>query len=166
MPCSSRIGSTLLIHPCSTLPCPRSQLHCLVRLVRLLLPLVSFAPRGGRACWHMLLSLFLSPQRRSLMTSPGNSAGLFDSGLLAEVVAQVHSSSQISSNLALSRSLHRGRPSQTPSSSPLTGPRLPSFSRGRPYGKRSASSPRSGSRKRFRGGKGAAPSSGPLGFRR
>ena len=105
-------------------------------------------------------------QRRSLMTSPGNSAGLFDSGLLAEVVAQVHSSSQISSNLALSRSLRRGRPSQTPSSSPLTGPRLPSFSRGRPYGKRSASSSRSGSRKRFRGGKGAAPSSGPSGFRR
>ena len=105
-------------------------------------------------------------QRHSLMTSPGNSAGLFDSGLLAEVVAQVHSSSQISSNLALSRSLRRGRPSQTPSSSPLTGPRLPSFSRGRPYGKRSASSSRSGSRKRFRGGKGAAPSSGPSGFRR
>ena len=105
-------------------------------------------------------------QRRSLMTSPGNSSGLFDSGLLAEVVAQVHSSSQISSNLALSRSLRRGRPSQTPSSSPLTGPRLPSFSRGRPYGKRSASSSRSGSRKRFRGGKGAAPSSGPSGFRR
>ena len=105
-------------------------------------------------------------QRRSLMTSPGNSSGLFDSGLLAEVVAQVHSSSQISSNLALSRSLRRGRPSQTPSSSPLTGPRLPSFSRGRPYGKRSASSSRSGSRKRFRGGKGAAPSSGPSGFQR
>ena len=93
-------------------------------------------------------------QKRSLMTSPGTSSGLFDSGLLAEVVAQVHSSSQISSNLALSRSLRRGRPSQTPSSSPLTGPRLPSFSRGRPYGKRSASSSRSGSRKRFRGGKG------------
>ena len=101
-------------------------------------------------------------QKRSLMTS----SGLFDSGLLAEVVAQVHSSSQISSNLALSRSLRRGRPSQTPSSSPLTGPRLPSFSRGRPYGKRSASSSRSGSRKRFRGGKGGAPSSGPSGFRR
>ena len=105
-------------------------------------------------------------QRRSLMTSPGNSVGLFNSGLLAEVVAQVHSSSQISSNLALSRSLRRGRPSQIPSSSPLTGPRLPSFYRGRPYGKRSASSSRSGSRKRFRGGKGAAPSSGPSGFRR
>ena len=105
-------------------------------------------------------------QKRSLMTSPGTSSGLFDSGLLAEVVAQVHSSSQISSNLALSRSLRRGRPSQAPSSSPLTGPRLPSFSRGRPYGKRSASSSRSGSRKRFRGGKGGAPSSGPLGFRR
>ena len=99
-------------------------------------------------------------QRRSLMTSPGNSVGLFNS------CHQVHSSSQISSNLTLSRSLRRGRPSQTPSSSPLTGPRLPSFSRGRPYGKRSASSSRSGSRKRFRGGKGAAPSSGPSGFRR
>ena len=48
-------------------------------------------------------------QKRSLMTSPGTSSGLFDSGLLAEVVAQVHSSSQISSNLALSRSLRRGR---------------------------------------------------------
>ena len=93
-------------------------------------------------------------QKRSLMTSPGSSSGLFDSGLLAEVVAQVYSSSQISSNLALSRSLRRGRPSQAPSSSPLTGPRLPSFSRGRPYGKRSASSSRSGSRKRFKGGKG------------
>ena len=100
-------------------------------------------------------------QKRSLTTS----SGLFDSGLLAEVVAQVHSSSQISSNLALSRSLRRGWSSQAPSSS-LTGPRLPSFSRGRPYGKRSASSSRSGSRKRFRGGKGGAPSSGPLGFRR
>ena len=105
-------------------------------------------------------------QKRSLMTSPGTSSGLFDSGLLAEVVTQVHSSSQISSNLALSRSLRRGRPSQAPSSSPLTGPRLSSFSRGRPYGKRSASSSRSGSRKCFRGGKGGAPSSGPSGFRR
>ena len=105
-------------------------------------------------------------QKRSLTTSPGTSSGLFDSGLLAEVVAQVHSSSQISSNLALSRSLRRGRSTQAPSSSPLTGPRLSSFSRGRPYGKCSASSSRSGSRKRFRGGKGGAPSSGPLGFRR
>ena len=39
-------------------------------------------------------------------------------------------------------------------SSPLTGPRLPSFARGRPSGKRSSSSSRSGGRKRFRGGKG------------
>ena len=105
-------------------------------------------------------------QKRSLTTSPGTSSGLFDSGLLAEVVAQVHSSSQISSNLALSRSLRRGRSTRAPSSSPLTGPRLSSYSRGRPYGKRSSSSSRSGSRKRFRGGKGGAPSSGPSGFRR
>ena len=101
-------------------------------------------------------------QRRSLTTSPG----LFDSGLLSEVVSQVHSSSQISSNLALSRSLRRGRSTPASSSSPLTGPCLPSFTRGRPYGKRSSSSSRAGGRKRFRDGKGGAPSSGPSGFRR
>ena len=89
-------------------------------------------------------------QKRSLTTS----SGLFDSGLLSEVVSQVHSSSQILSNLALSLSLRRGRSTPTSSSSPLTGPRLPSFTRGRPYGKRSSSSSRTGGRKRFRGGKG------------
>ena len=66
----------------------------------------------------------------------------------------MHSSSQISSNLALSRSLRRGRSAPASSSSPLTGPHLSSFTRGRPYGKRSSSSSRSGGRKRFRGGKG------------
>ena len=90
-------------------------------------------------------------QKRDLTVAPGSSSGLFDSELLSEVVAQVYSSSQISSNLALSRSLRRGR--STPSS-PLTGPRLPSFACGRPSGKRSSSSSRAGSRKRFRGGKG------------
>ena len=106
-------------------------------------------------------------QKRDLTVAPGSSSGLFDSELLSEVVAQVHSSSQISSNLALSRSLRRGR-SAPSSSSPLTGPRLPSFARGKPSGKRSSSSSRGGSRKRFRGGKGGrgAPSSGPSGFRR
>ena len=105
-------------------------------------------------------------QKRDLTVTPGSSSGLFDSELLSEVVAQVHSSSQISSNLALSRSLRRGRSTPPSSSSPLTGPRLPSFARGRPSGKRSSSSSRSGSRKRFRGGKGGAPSSGLSGFRR
>ena len=101
-------------------------------------------------------------QKRSLTTTPGSSSGLFDLELLSEVVSQVHSSSQISSNLALSRSLRRGRSAPASSSSPLSGPRLPSFTRGRLYGKRSSSSSRSGGRKRFRGGKGGAPS----GFRR
>ena len=105
-------------------------------------------------------------QKRDLTVTPGSSSGLFDTELLAEVVSQVQSSSQISSNLALSRSLRRGRSAPSSSSSPLTGPRLSSFARGRPYGKRSSSSSRSGSRKRFRGGKGGAPSSGPSGFRR
>ena len=89
-------------------------------------------------------------QKRSLTTTPGSSSGLFDS----EVVSQVHGSSQISCNLALLRSLCRGRSAPASSSSPLSGPRLPSFTRGRPYGKRSSSSSRSGGRKRFRGGKG------------
>ena len=93
-------------------------------------------------------------QKRDLTVTPGSSSGLFDSELLAEVVSQVQSSSQISSNLVLSRSLRRGRSAPSSSSSPLTGPRLPSFARGRPSGKRSSSSSRSGSRKRFRGGKG------------
>ena len=93
-------------------------------------------------------------QKCSLTTSPGSSSGLFDSELLSEVVSQVHSSSQISSNLALSRSLRRGRSTPASSSSPLTGPRLPSFTRGKPYGKRSSSSSRTGGRKRFRGSKG------------
>ena len=90
---------------------------------------------------------------------------LFNSSLLAEVISQVQSSSQVSSNLALSRAFHRGR-SNPSSSSPLTGPRLPSFARGRQSKKRSSSSSRSGGRKRFRGGKGGAPSSGPSGFRK
>ena len=90
-------------------------------------------------------------QKRSLTVTPGSSSGLFNEELLAKVVSQVQSSSQISSNLALSRSLLRGRSAPSSSSSPLTGPRSSSFSRGRPYGKRSSSSSRSGARKRFKG---------------
>ena len=105
-------------------------------------------------------------QKRSLTVTPGSSSGLFNAELLAEVVSQVHSSSQISSNLALSRYLRRGRSAPSSSSSPLTGPRSSSFSHGRPYGKRSSSSSRFGGCKRFKGGKGAASSSGPSGFRK
>ena len=77
-------------------------------------------------------------QKRDLTVTPGSSSGLFDTELLAEVVSQVQSSSQISSNLALSRSLRRGRSAPSSSSSPLTGSRLSSFARGRPYEKRSS----------------------------
>ena len=104
-------------------------------------------------------------QKRDLTVTPGSSTGLFNSSLLSEVISQVQSSSQVSSNLALSRAFRRGR-STPSSSSPLTGPRLPSFSRGRQSTKRSSSSSRSGGRKRFRGGKWGAPSSGPSGFRK
>ena len=103
-------------------------------------------------------------QKRSLTVTPGSSSGLFDAELLSEVVSQVQSSSQISSNLVLSRSLRRGRSAPSSSSSPLTGPRLSSFAHGRPYGKRSSSSSRSGSRKRFRGGKGGGSFFRTFGF--
>ena len=105
-------------------------------------------------------------QKRDLTVTPGSSSGLFDSELLAEVVSQVQSSSQILSNLALSHSLRRGRSTPSSSSSPLTGPRLPSFARGRPSGKRSSSSSRSGSCNCFRGGKGGGGGSffRPFGF--
>ena len=96
-------------------------------------------------------------QRRSPTVAPGSANALFNEGILAEVVEQVQRSSQVSSNLAVSRSLGRGR-SAPSSSSPLTGPRSSSAPRGRPYGKRSSSSSRSGGRKRFKGSKGAAPS--------
>ena len=93
-------------------------------------------------------------QRRSLTVTPGSSSGLFNEELLTEVISQVQRSSQISSNLAVSRSLGMGKSAPSSSSSPLTGPRSSGFSRGRPYGKRSSSSYRSGGRKRFKGGKG------------
>ena len=103
-------------------------------------------------------------QRRSLTVAPGSSDGLFNEDILAEVVAQVQRSS-LTSNLAVSRSLSRGR-SRPSSSSPLVDPHSSGPPRGRPYGKRSSSSSRSGGRKRFRGGKGSAPSSKPSGFRK
>ena len=105
-------------------------------------------------------------QRRSLTVAPGSSSGLFNKDILAEVVAQVQRSLLISSNLAVSRSLSRGR-SRPSSSSPLVDPHSSGPPRvGRPYGKRSSSSCRSGGRKHFRGGKGSAPSSKPSGFRK
>ena len=104
-------------------------------------------------------------QRRSLTVAPGSTTGLFNEDL-SEVVAQVQRSSFISSNLAVSRLLGRGK-SCASSSSPLVDPSALGPPRaGRPYGKHSASSSRSGGRNRFRGGKGSAPSSKPSGFRK
>ena len=105
-------------------------------------------------------------QRRSLIWARGSRTGLFDEALLGDVVAQVQRSSLISSNLALLRSFGRSN-SGASSSSPFVDP---SSSRppcgGRMSGKRSASSSRFGGGKRFRGGKGSAPSSKPSGFRK
>ena len=105
-------------------------------------------------------------QRRALTVSPGSETTLFNEEILSVIVAQVQQSSLISSNLAVSKSLGRGR-GRSSSSSPLVDPSAPGSSRsGRPHGKRSASSSRFGGCKRFRGGKGSAPSSKPSGFRK
>ena len=105
-------------------------------------------------------------QRKALTVSPGSGTVLFNEEILGVVVAQVQQSSLISSNLAVSRSLGRGR-AHSSSSSPLVDPSAPGSSRaGRLRGKRSSSSSHSGGRKRFRGGKGSAPSSKPSGFRK
>ena len=105
-------------------------------------------------------------RRKSLATSPGSSTGLFDESLLPDVVAQVQRSSLISSNLVVSRSFGRAG-SRASSSSPLIGPSSSGPPRsGRSSGKSSASSSRFGGGKRFKGGKGSAPSSKPAGFRK
>ena len=105
------------------------------------------------------------PQRRSLTVSPGSEPLLFDEEILGVVVSQVQQSSLISSNLAMSRSFARGRGRS--SSSPLAAPASAGASRpGQQRRKRSSSSSRFNSRKRSRGGRGSAPSSGPLGFRK
>ena len=104
-------------------------------------------------------------QRRALTVSPGSETLLFDEEILGVVVSQVQQSSFNSSNLAMSRSLARGR--GRASSSPFVDPSPAGAScSGRPRHKRSSSASRSGGRKRFRGGKRSAPSSGPSGFRK
>ena len=104
-------------------------------------------------------------QRRALTVSPGSEMLLFDEEILGVVVSQVQQSSLISSNLAMSRSLARGRGRST--SSPLAAPSSAgAFRHGQQRRKRSSSASRFNSRKRSRGGRGSAPSSGPSGFRK
>ena len=105
-------------------------------------------------------------QRKSLATSLGLSTGLFDESLLSDVVAQVQRSSLISSNLAVSHSFGRAG-SRASSSSPLVGPSTSSPPRsGRSSGRALPPPPASLGGKRFKGGKGSAPSSKPAGFRK
>ena len=108
-------------------------------------------------------------QKRALVITPGSELGLFDESLLDSVAAQVKEDSLASSSLAGSKALS-SRSGSKPvafSSSPLAGlsgfrpPRSSQWS-----GKCSASSSRSGDRKRFKGGNGSAPSSKPSCFRK
>ena len=104
----------------------------------------------------------LEPQKRALIVTPGSDSGLFDEPLLDSVAAQVKEDSLVSSSLAVSKALSSrcGSKPMASSSSPLAGPS--GYRPPRPAqrsGKRSASSSRSGGRKRFKGGKGSALSS-------
>ena len=101
------------------------------------------------------------PQKRALIVTPGSDSGVFSEPLLHSVAAQVKEDSLVSSSLAVSKSLssRSGSKPLASSSSPLAGPsgyRPPR--QARQSGKRSAPSSRSGGRKRFKGGKGSAPS--------
>ena len=106
-------------------------------------------------------------QKLAFVVTPGSDSGLIDESLLDSVAAQVKEDSLVSSSLAVSKALssRSGSKPVASSSSPLAGsagfrpPRLAQRS-----GKRSASSSLSGDRKRFKGGKGSAPSSKPSGF--
>ena len=108
-------------------------------------------------------------QKRALIVTPGSDSGVFSEPLLDSVAVQVKEDSLVSSSLAISKALasRSGSKLETSSSSPLAGPsgyRPPR--QAQPSGKRSASSSCSGGHKRFKGGKGSAPSSKPSGFRR
>ena len=109
------------------------------------------------------------PQKRTLIVTPSSDSGLFDEPLLDSVAAQVKEDSLVSSSLAVSKALSScsGSKSVASSSSPLAGP--PGYRPPRPAqrsGKRSASSSLSGDRKRFKDGKGSAPSSKASDFRK
>ena len=115
-------------------------------------------------------------QKRELMVAPGSSNGLFDQGLLEKVASQVKEDAFVSSSMSMAKlaqsgsSCKAGRNASSGSSrySSGSGPSgyQPSRSFGESSGKRSASPARGGGGKRFRGGKGRAPSSKPSGFRK
>ena len=156
------MGFSQPTQPSSMRPWPPLRRPCPNRLALLQLALRSFDRNAVRASVPVP-----EAQRKALTVSPGSESVLFNEEILGVVVAQVQQSSLISSNLAVSRSLGRSR-ARSSSSSPLVDPSAPGSSRtGRPHGKRSSSSSsRSGGRKRFRGSKGSAPSSKPVGFRK
>ena len=109
------------------------------------------------------------PQKCALVVTPGSVSGLFDEPLLDSMAAQVKEDSLVSPPWPFLRLcppapvrslwLRLHRLSTVPSG--YCPPRPAQRS-----GKRSASSSRSGGRRRFKGGKRSAPSSNPSGFRK
>ena len=115
-------------------------------------------------------------QKRELMVSPGSSEGPFDRGLLDKVASQVKEDAFVSSSMSMAKlaqsesSGKAGRSASSWASRSSSGARpsgsQPSRSFGQSSGKLPASPARGGGGKRFKGGKGRAPSSKLSGFRK
>ena len=115
-------------------------------------------------------------QKRELTVAPGSSDGLFDQDLLEKVASQVKEDAFVSSSMSMAKLAQSGSSGKTGRNAASGSARSASGSGssghqssrsfGESSGKRSASPARGGSGKRFRGGKGRAPSSKPSGFRK
>ena len=136
----------------STRPFPPYWLLWLFKSVRQPRGRCSFALSVGESLLAHSKVPIPEPQKRALIVTPGSDSGLFSEPLLDSVAAQVKEDSLVSSSLAVSKALssRSGSKLLASSSSPLAGPsgyRPPR--QAQRSGKRSASSSRSGGRKRF-----------------
>ena len=110
-------------------------------------------------------------QKREFIVTPGSSAGL-----LERVASQVKEDAFVSSSMSMAKLVQSGssgkagRASSSGSSRSSSGAGSSGYQSSRSFGqsagKRSASPSRGGGGKRFKGGKGRAPSSKPSGFRK
>ena len=115
-------------------------------------------------------------QKWELTVAPGSSDGLFDQDLLEKVASQVKEDAFVLSSMSMAKLAQSGSSSKTGHNAASGSARSASGSGSSGYqsscsfgessGKRSASPARGGGGKRFRGGKGRAPSSKPSGFRK
>ena len=115
-------------------------------------------------------------QKRELTVASGSSDGLFDQDLLVKVASQVKEDAFVSSSLSMAKlaqsssSGKTGRNAASGSARSASGSGSSGYQSSRSFGvssgKSSTSPARGGGGKRFRGGRGRAPSFKPSGFRK